>query len=156
MRDDEHRRALLGQRAQHAQHLARQLRVEGTRRLVEAENVRPHRQCPRNGHALLLPAGELVRIESGLLAQADALQKRQSLVLERAQALGVAALSCQQLRRKGHVAQRGILRKQIKILKNQPEMQPIFAQLALALLSRRGGVEHNPAVDGDGAAVGRL
>ena len=57
----DHGRALLGEAADDAQHLARQLRVERAGGLVEAEDVRVHGQRAGDGHALLLPARELVR-----------------------------------------------------------------------------------------------
>ena len=62
MRHDDHGGLVLGQIAQDPQHLARQFGVEGRGRLVKAEDVRLQGQGAGNGHALLLPAGKLVRV----------------------------------------------------------------------------------------------
>ncbi len=62
VRHDDHRHVLVGKRADHAQHLAGQKRIERGGRLVEKEDFRLHRQRAGDGHALLLPAGELIGV----------------------------------------------------------------------------------------------
>ena len=62
MRHDDHRHVLVGKRADDAQHLAREQRVERGGRLVEKENFRLHRERAGDGHALLLPARELIGV----------------------------------------------------------------------------------------------
>ncbi len=52
-----------------------QARVERRERLVEQDQARLGRQGPRDGHALLLPAGELVRPAMAEPAQADQLEQ---------------------------------------------------------------------------------
>ena len=71
VRHNDHRHAPLGEAADDAQHLARQFRVQRARRLVEAQHVRLQGQRPRDGHALLLPAGELAGVAVLLGQQAD-------------------------------------------------------------------------------------
>ena len=76
VRDDHHRHAVLCERAHHGQDLADQLGIERGGRLVEQHHARLHRERPGDGHALLLPAGELARIAVSLRGQADALEQR--------------------------------------------------------------------------------
>ena len=61
VRDQHHRHALLGQRADHVQHLADELRVERRGHLVEQDHVRVHGKRPRDRDALLLAAREVRR-----------------------------------------------------------------------------------------------
>ena len=70
-----HNTNLLCQAADDPQDLPGQLRVQRRGRLIKAENIRMHRQRPGDGHPLLLPAGELMRIEVPLLRQADFFEK---------------------------------------------------------------------------------
>ena len=138
MRDDDHGHVLLGQRTDDAQHLAGQLRVEGRGRLVEAEDVRPESQRPRDGDALLLPAGELVRIEIHLLLQAHLRQKVLGAGLDLGVDLLLALLVIrllpgQQFAGQHDVFLRRILREQIEILEHEAKMQPFAADLALLL-----------------------
>ena len=60
MGDDDHGGLLLGQGADHPQHLAGELRVQGRGGLVKAEDIGAEGQGPGDGHPLLLAAGELV------------------------------------------------------------------------------------------------
>ena len=81
MCDDEHRHRGLSSEVPHDdQHLAHELGVERRRHLVEQHHVRVHHQRPRDRDALLLTAGELVRVLPGLLLEADA---REQLVCPR-------------------------------------------------------------------------
>src|SRR5699024_5092779 len=61
VRDDEHGHAARGELAHDGEHLAHHLGVERARRLVEEQHLRIHGQRPRDGDALLLPAGYLAR-----------------------------------------------------------------------------------------------
>ena len=81
VRHNDHRHAPLGEAADDAQHLARQLRVQRARRLVKAQHVRLQGQRPCDGHALLLPAGELAGIAVLLGQQADLPEQAGALTL---------------------------------------------------------------------------
>ena len=84
----EQRHALGGELADHAQHLAHELGVEGRGDLVAEQDLGRHRQGAGDGHPLLLPARELVGVGVELLGQAHLLQHRArgglDLVLARA------------------------------------------------------------------------
>ena len=69
--DDQHGAALVGQLPHHAQHLADQLDVERRGRLVEQDQLGLHRQHAGDGHALLLAAGQPLRIVVELMAEPD-------------------------------------------------------------------------------------
>ena len=56
-------------------------RVQRARRLVKAQHVRLQGQRPRDGHALLLPAGELGGIAVLLGQQADLPEQAGALTL---------------------------------------------------------------------------
>ncbi len=62
-------------------HLAAQLQVEGAERLVEEEHLGVVDQRAGHGDALLLAAGELVRLLPRLLAELDQLQHLLDLLL---------------------------------------------------------------------------
>src|SRR5262245_54492361 len=57
--DHDHRHAALAERAHDLEHRAHELRVERARRLVEEHHARLERDGARDGHPLLLAAGEL-------------------------------------------------------------------------------------------------
>ena len=61
----------LAETANHAQHLAAELRVERRGHFVEQHHLGTHGQRPRNRHALLLAAGQLRREMLQLVLQAD-------------------------------------------------------------------------------------
>jgi hypothetical protein len=64
-------------------HLAAQLEVEGAERFVQEQHLGRVDQRPGDGDALLLAAGELVRLLAGLLPQLDELQHLLDLLLHR-------------------------------------------------------------------------
>ena len=64
-----------GQPAHDVEHLADQLGVERRGRLVEEHQLRVHRQRPGDRHALLLAAGELVRVVVHPVAEADPIEQ---------------------------------------------------------------------------------
>ena len=70
MRDDDHGHMLLGEGADDLEHLARELGIERGGRLIEKQDLGVHLERARDGHALLLTAGELARIGIGLVAEA--------------------------------------------------------------------------------------
>ena len=82
VRDDDHGGVARGERANDVEHLAGQLGIERAGRLVEAEDVRIERQRPRNGDALLLAAGELMRIVVHARFQPDALEQRAAVLVD--------------------------------------------------------------------------
>jgi hypothetical protein len=57
--DDDHRHALRGELAHDRQHVADELGVQRRGRLVEEHHLGLHRERARDGHALLLAAGQL-------------------------------------------------------------------------------------------------
>ena len=59
MRHHHHGHALTRQRNHHIQHFLNHFRIERTGRFVKQHNLWVHRQCPGDGHPLLLPAREL-------------------------------------------------------------------------------------------------
>ncbi len=70
--DDHHRHALLGEPAHHREDVPDQLGVERGGRLVEEHHLGAHGERPRDGHPLLLAAGQGGRVGVRLLRQADA------------------------------------------------------------------------------------
>ena len=79
---DDHGGLAVGKVPQNAQHLAGQLRVQRAGRLVEAEDIRVQGQGAGNGHALLLAAGQLMRVVARPLRQAHLGQKLLCLLLQ--------------------------------------------------------------------------
>ena len=63
MGDDHQRQAVGGQLGDGVQHLAGQLRVKGGGRLVKQQHFGLEGDGAGDGHALLLPAGELVGVK---------------------------------------------------------------------------------------------
>ena len=79
--NDQHRQPLLREILHDREHLADHLRVQRARRLVKAQHVRLQGQRPCDGHALLLPAGELAGIAVLLGQQADLPEQAGALTL---------------------------------------------------------------------------
>ena len=125
MRDHDQRHALLGQTFHHAQHFSDQLRVQRRGDFIAKQNLRPHRQGPGNGHALLLTAGELVGHGIEFFGQAYALQQLFCLGAGRA-----PGLVHHQGGRQHHVAAHAEVGEEIKALKNHAH---VFAQIAQRL-----------------------
>ena len=61
-------------------HLLSEARVEPRERLVHEQHARARRDGARERHALLLAAGEDVRILAGIMGEADALERGVGLV----------------------------------------------------------------------------
>ena len=75
VRHDRHGHAVGGELAHEIKHLADHLGVERARRLVKEHHVRLHAQRADDRNALLLSAGEHVRILVCLIRKTDAFQK---------------------------------------------------------------------------------
>ena len=67
--------------------------------------------------------------------------------------LVVRALLRQQFTRQHYVLQGGVLREKVEVLEYQTKVQPLFADLALALGGGVGSVPHGLAVHLDDAGV---
>ena len=66
---DEHGFFHLGQVADHGLHLSYHRRIKSARRLVKQYDLRIHGKCPCDGSALLLAAGQLIRVIIFLIRQ---------------------------------------------------------------------------------------
>ena len=146
MRHDDHGTAHLLQAFDHAQDLNGQLGIECRGRLVEAEYLRIERERARDGNALLLSARKLTRIAVKLFRKTYAVDQLLCLGFQL-----VGSSLFEKLGGKHHVLQYVILRKKIEGLKDQPEMQSLFAQLGIADLAFFAGfaVEQLVAVHRD-------
>ena len=111
-----------------------------------------------NGHALLLAAGELVRVVVCPLREAHLGQQLSGLCFQ----LGVDGLFvgliirpllCQQLSGQHHILQGRVLREEVKVLEHEAEVEPLFADLALPLGGGVGGIPHGLTVDLDDAGI---
>ena len=96
-----------------------QLRVEGAGDLVAQQAARLHRQGAGDGHALLLAAGQLVRIGVGVAGQADARQQLPAALLR------LRPAAPQHLRRRlDDVAQGRQVRKELEVLEDHAQQAP--------------------------------
>ena len=76
VRDEDDRDAAFAVEAHNGvQHLAPPLRIEHGSRLVEDDAARPHGDHARNGHALLLPAGQKMRRMFAVFIHANELRR---------------------------------------------------------------------------------
>ena len=142
MRDDHHRHAQLPvELFQQFEDRARRLGVERGGRLVAQQHLRVAGQSAGDGHALLLPAGQLHRISPGLVRQLDQLQQ-----LLRPPARRVF-FDAGQLQREADVLQRGALHQQMEALEDHAHG---FAGAAEFCGAHRGQIpaveQHLPAV----------
>src|SRR6266851_4886986 len=78
--DDHHRHALAGEIAHHDQHFADKFRIERAGGFVEKQEIRAHRQRPRDADPLFLPARQPRRKGVALLAEPDLREQGQRLV----------------------------------------------------------------------------
>ena len=116
VRDDADGHAVLRELADQRVHVVGELGVERGGRLVEEHDARSHRECARDGHALLLPAGELAGHLVGVLEKVEAPQQLAGLGLD----LGrVAALHRDG--RVGHVPQDAVVGEEVVVLEDDPE-----------------------------------
>ncbi len=134
------------QLAQPRARLLAQLRVEIRQRLVEQDHRRVVDQRARERHALLLAAGELVRIALAEMAERE---------LRRAPARTRAAVSAPvhlaQLEPVGHVVEHGLVRPQRIRLEHEPEIAALGRHVDL-----RRAVEDHLVADPDRARGGHL
>ncbi|VTR65512.1 6-pyruvoyl-tetrahydropterin synthase (fragment) [Desulfosarcina cetonica] len=131
----DHGHALAGQGLHDIQYLADHLRIQGRGGFVEKHHLGIHGQRAGNGHALLLPARELVRKDIDLVADADFLQQRHGFF--RGCTAGTFA---HDLLGQGHVFQNRFVRKKVKGLKHH-------AHLGTDLVDVGSRVEDIDAID---------
>jgi hypothetical protein len=115
--DHEHRQVVLGHEASdHVCHLADHLGVERRGHLVEQHHLRPHRQCPGYGDALLLPARQT---RGMLILFLDHANHVEQFLRPRPR---VGPGHPQDLHRPLHaVLQRGHVRKEVEVLETHPD-----------------------------------
>ena len=154
MSDDDHGGFLLRQTADDLQHLTGQFRVQRRGRLVKAENIRVERQCPGDGHPLLLTAGKLMRIVPGTVRKAHLVQQLHSGGTDGF--LTLTAVLGHQLPGEGHVFQSRILGKKVKGLEHHAEVEPVFPDLFFGAARVMVGVKQHLVLYGDGAGVRRF
>src|SRR3989344_5555008 len=142
--DQHHGHAALGQGLDHAQYLAGELRVHGRGHLVKQHHLRLHRQRPGNGHALLLPARELLGVRLRLVRQPHLLQRAGGNLARLGRGQVLHGLGGQ-----GDVLLHRQVREQVVALEHDAH---VLAQLAQV----DGRVMHRVAADIDGAAVDDL
>jgi len=141
---DDHRHAVLGELDHDIEDLVDHLGVQRAGRLVEEHDLRMHREGARDGHALLLAAGELSRELGCLLGDADALEQRHRLLL------GLRLGLAEHLDRpERHILEDRQVREEVERLEDHADLGP---QLGKALALRGQGL----AVDADLAAGDRL
>ena len=126
MRDDHHRHAAERQLPHDLQHLTDHFGVECAGRLVKQHDLRLHRQRPHNGHALLLPAGELRGIGTGAVGKSHALQKRHGLLLR----LGPGHF-LDAYRRHRQVLQNRFMGKEVEMLEHHAHFLPVQRKIHL-------------------------
>ena len=140
MRDDNHRHTFLGQRLHHAQHFTDHFRIEGRGWLVEQHDRRLHRQRPGDGHALLLSAGELVRVGIDLVEQADLVQQgvRPFVGLHRAETAHLHR--CQR-----DVLHDGLVREEVEALKDHADFRTQGVDVGAVVVHRNAVHQNAPA-----------
>ena len=133
------------------QHLAGQLRVQRRGGLVEAENIRVERQCPGDGHPLLLTARKIAGIFMRLGFQTHFAQQLHSGSLRFRTALAQNAH-----RRFRDVSQHGKVWEKVEVLENQTYFQTHISQrlgICIDCLAVFIGGHHGDAADIYSAAV---
>ena len=112
--DDHHRDVEVLQGLDDLQDFAGELRVEGAGRLIEEKNLRVQRQGAGDGDALLLSAGELVRIVLLLIGESHLLEELTAdlLCLCTGLLLHVDDRVC-------HILQHIPVRKEVKLLEDE-------------------------------------
>ena len=117
VRDDDHRHALVCQRAHDVQNLLDHLGVECARRLIEEHEARLHGESAGDGDALLLSARKLLRIGLRLVRKADLGQEHVRLLF-RFLARDFPDLA----RRKRDVVQDRHVRKEVEALEHHADL----------------------------------
>ena len=148
VRDDDHGHLLLRELADDLEHLARELGVEGARRLVEEQQLRVQRKGPRDGDALLLPAGELAGVGIGLALEAHLLQEGRAALED------LVLLASVQERRLSEVFHDRVVREEVEALEHEPEARAELVEFRLRGVD--AGLYGVLSVVEDVAAVRRL
>ena len=126
--EDQRRRGAAIQLEHQLHDVAARAAVEVTRGLVRKQDSRLRCKGPRNGHALLLSAGQLRRVVSKAVAQADLVDDAQRRVAR--------ILTAGELERQHDVFQRVERRHEVKRLKHEADAlgadarAPVLVQLA--------------------------
>ena len=122
---------------------------EGAGRLVEQQGLGLHRQRTRDGDALLLAPGHLVRVGALAMADADPVEERAPALPRR---LGGHLLHVD--RRLDHVAERGAVGEEVVLLEHEPEpaadgvqRAPVGGAEDVSERAHLAGVERFEAVD---------
>ena len=116
----DHGHPLLGQGPDYVNDLAHDLRVQGRCGFVQQQDFGIHGQGPGNGHPLLLPAGELCRVERLFICQAHLGQFAHGPF----HGLG-APLVFDFAKGNGHIVQGREMVKEVEILKNHAHLLPV-------------------------------
>jgi hypothetical protein len=115
-----------------------------SRIFIEQDQFRPHGQCPRNGNALLLAAGQLPWIRIGLVLHADFGEQFVRVLF------GVRRRFAEHLARRDHqIFQNGQMREQVVLLEHEAHALAQFDALRLGIERVHIGVAHP-----DAAALG--
>src|SRR6185503_7208844 len=117
--DDDHRHAVPREIGHHLQNFVDHLRVERRCRFVEKHDFRLHREGARDGHALLLAAGQIGGKDIGFVRDADAIQQFFGN-LSGFLAGGLFYLR----RRERNIFQHGHVRVEVERLKNHAHVGP--------------------------------
>ncbi len=139
-----HGHAIGGEADHGVEHLLDHLRIERRGRLVEQHDLGVHAQRTRNGHALLLAAGELGGILIRLCADLHAVEQP-----HRRRARLVPGNAPDLQRREHAVVQHGHVREQIELLEHHAD----FHAHRIDIPAAGGQID---AIDHDGAALHRL
>ena len=144
VRRDQHRHPAARELADDVEHLRHELRVERARHLVEEEQPRLHRERPHDRDALLLAAGEPVRVLVPLVGEPEALEERLR-TRGRVRLRGAERLA----RRERDVLEHAHVREEVEGLEDDPDLASDAVHVDAA---RR----HLLAGDRDAARVDRL
>src|SRR5579862_2559645 len=152
--DDDHGPPLARELEHDREHVADHLGVQRRRRLVEEEHLWLHRECPRDGHALLLAAGEPRRVLRRLRTEPDPVEQRPRPLLDLA-----ARLFLQLDGADHHVVERGEVREEVEVLEHHAAERSLLADdpfRELVELPALQLVAHDLARDLDPPAVDAL
>ena len=150
MRDDDHGHMLVGKVADDLEHALGEFGVKGAGGLVEKQHVGVQGQGARDGHTLLLAAGELAGNHVLLALQPHFHQKLVRLGHD----LVLRALLHGQ-RRVGDVLQHRVVREQVEVLEYQAEARFRLREHGLSAVHRAGTAVgcHGKIAVGQAAAV---
>ncbi len=154
VRHDDEGRAELGEVADHVEHFADEFGIDGARRFVEEQHLGLEREGAGDSDALLLTAGELAGVVVGLVVEPHPVEKTQR------QLAGVVFREpLEGERRLGDVLERGEVREEVEVLKDDADLGAALEHLLLAQLVEFAAallVADQLPVDGHRAGVDRL